>query len=111
MRDHAIIYRGCGPLQTIAALLSAYLVRWNLQFVWWGIDRHVFGFERLKHSETKMARIYRWCLWLGPVEIRLWATRSRDISLEVAFLKARAIEDKEYFDVRDLMENQPEAVQ
>lgn len=102
MSDHAVIYRAFGPVENAAAVLSAYLVRWNLQFVWWGIDRRAFGFQRLKHSETKLARIYRWCLWLGPLEVRLWATRWRDISLEVAFLKRQAIEQREYFDVRDL---------
>lgn len=43
----------------------------RLRFVWWGW-RWSFGFKRLDLAETDLALIYRWMLFLGPVEIRRW---------------------------------------
>lgn len=41
-----------------------------MQFVWWFPDWKGFGFYRY---ERGMARIYRWSLVLGFVEVRRWA--------------------------------------
>lgn len=47
----------------------------RLQFVWWGWRRWSFGFKRLRKAETDFALIYRWMLWLGPLEVRRWEVR------------------------------------
>lgn len=47
----------------------------------WGVKRcqvilgwpFMFSFKRLKEKETDMARIYRWVLVIGWLEIRRWA--------------------------------------
>jgi hypothetical protein len=44
-------------------------VRRKYQFVWWGWREMDLGFWRAQHS---LRYIYRWYLFLGPLEIRRW---------------------------------------
>lgn len=46
------------------------------QFVWWGFERTFAppGFISFTRFPGQyMGRIYKWSLWLGPLEIRRWA--------------------------------------
>ena len=44
----------------------------ELQFVWWGDPRDWQWRARRYRPATSMGRIYRWSLWLGPLEVRAW---------------------------------------
>lgn len=44
----------------------------RFQFVWWW--SLAWGFERMAGN---WAKVYRWRLWLGPLEIRRWADGAR----------------------------------
>jgi hypothetical protein len=41
----------------------------DLQFVWW--PHLYFGFRRMD-ERSPLYRMYRWALYLGPLEIRRW---------------------------------------
>lgn len=44
----------------------------RFQFVWWGWGRwHAPSFRRLS-ADHSLAFLYRWFLWIGPLEIRCW---------------------------------------
>lgn len=42
----------------------------TFQFIGW--PHWAFGFKRLSYKETCLALIYKWTLYLGPLEIRRW---------------------------------------
>jgi len=45
----------------------------RFQFVWWSQARYwTLAFCRLDPKTVALASIYRWVLWIGPLEIRRW---------------------------------------
>lgn len=48
----------------------------RFQFVWWGWTSVFvgpsFGFKEFDEEETDLALIYKWTLFIGPLEIRRW---------------------------------------
>lgn len=47
-------------------------MRAKYQLVWWGFFDMGWGFHRIDPAVTDLGLIYRWCLSLGPLEIRRW---------------------------------------
>lgn len=45
------------------------------QFVWWGWRNWRFGLAVFDESKTDLAKIYRWSVNFGPVDLRKWARR------------------------------------
>jgi len=45
------------------------------QIVWWGWRDLAWWLPR--EYEGGMALVYRWSMWIGPVEIRRWASKEQ----------------------------------
>lgn len=60
----------------------------NFQVIWWGWRwawRSPLRFER---ATPPWSNTYRWCLFIGPVEIRRWAEDWRDQQARLAASRA-----------------------
>jgi hypothetical protein len=44
----------------------------RFQWVWYGFGDMMWGFERPGREHGGLALIYRWRLYLGPLEVRRW---------------------------------------
>lgn len=87
------LYADSRLIQLAAMRLSQMLLRFNLQFVWWGFGSLYFAFRRFRHPEAYRL-IYRWGLFLGIFEIRCWSVRAKSLTRDdmISIIFAEAVQ-------------------